>query len=125
MNDETGDIADKLKRLSAMGLTLSVDDFGTGYSSLTYLKRFPIDRLKIDQSFVQNITTNNADKIIVQSIIRLAQSLGITSIAEGVEDEATIELLKEMGCTQAQGYLIGRPMSAEALEQFMKLEQHS
>ena len=125
MNDETGDISDKLNRLSAMGLTLSVDDFGTGYSSLTYLKRFPIDRLRTDQSFVQNITTNNADRIIVQSIIRLAQSLGISSIAEGVEDEATIELLKEMGCTQAQGYLIGRPMSAEALEQFIKLEQHS
>ncbi|MDO9024556.1 EAL domain-containing protein [Zwartia sp.] len=124
MNDETGEISDKLNRLNSMGLKLSVDDFGTGYSSLTYLKRFPVERLKIDQSFVQHITTNKADRLIVESIIKLAQSLGITSIAEGVEDEATLRLLKQMGCTQAQGYLIARPMPAEDIERLFKREQH-
>ena len=120
MSDDNGEISDKLNKLSNMGLKLSVDDFGTGYSSLTYLKKFPVDRLKIDQSFVSNITKNNVDRSIVQSIINLAESLGIDSIAEGVEDEATLNMLKKMGCAQAQGYLIGRPMCAEALERVIR-----
>ena len=120
MSDDNGAISDKLNKLSNMGLKLSVDDFGTGYSSLTYLKKFPVDRLKIDQSFVSNITKNKVDRSIVQSIINLAESLGIDSIAEGVEDEATLNMLKKMGCTQAQGYLIGRPMCAQALERTIR-----
>ena len=125
MRDEKGEIADQINRLSAMGMKLSVDDFGTGYSSLTYLKKFPIDRLKIDQSFIGNIDSNNADRAIVQSIINLAQSLDIQSIAEGVERQATLDLLKEMGCHQVQGFFLGRPMQADAIEKLIFTAPHS
>ena len=99
-----------LDALSAMGFKLSIDDFGTGYSSLAYLKRLPVDELKIDQSFVRNMQTDRDDEMIVRSTIDLAHNLGITVVAEGVETAGAWDLLRELKCDQAQGYHMGRPM---------------
>jgi len=99
-----------LDALSAMGFKLSIDDFGTGYSSLAYLKRLPVDELKIDQSFVRNMQADRDDEMIVRSTIDLAHNLGITVVAEGVESGAAWNLLREFKCDQAQGYHMGRPM---------------
>jgi diguanylate cyclase (GGDEF)-like protein len=99
-----------LDRLSAMGFKLSIDDFGTGYSSLAYLKRLPVDELKIDQSFVRNMQTDADDAMIVRSTIDLAHNLGIMVVAEGVENAQVWDMLRELNCDQAQGYHMGRPM---------------
>ncbi|HEX4858837.1 MAG TPA: EAL domain-containing protein [Usitatibacteraceae bacterium] len=99
-----------LARLKDLGMTLSVDDFGTGYSSLAYLKRYPIDRVKIDRTFVRDIPGDSDDVAIVLAIIGLAHSLGIEVVAEGVENSVQMELLKGHGCDAIQGYLVSRPM---------------
>ncbi|MDP9123921.1 MAG: GGDEF domain-containing phosphodiesterase, partial [Pseudomonadota bacterium] len=99
-----------LDALSAMGFKLSIDDFGTGYSSLAYLKRLPVDELKIDQSFVRNMQSDRDDEMIVRSTIDLAHNLGIMVVAEGVETAAAWNLLRDLKCDQAQGYHMGRPM---------------
>ena len=104
-----------LDRLSAAGFKLSIDDFGTGYSSLAYLKRLPVDELKIDQSFVRNSKTDASDALIVRSTIDLAHNLGLTVVAEGVETAQVWDLLRELRCDQAQGYHMGRPMPASEL----------
>ncbi len=99
-----------LDALSAMGFTLSIDDFGTGYSSLAYLKRLPVDELKIDQSFVRNMQSDRDDEMIVRSTIDMAHNLGIMVVAEGVETAEAWNLLRDLKCDQAQGYHMGRPM---------------
>jgi diguanylate cyclase (GGDEF)-like protein len=99
-----------LNGLAAAGLRLSIDDFGTGYSSLAYLKRLPVDELKIDQSFVRNMENDASDAMIVRSTIDLAHNLGIHVVAEGVENERVWEMLRDLRCDQAQGYHMGRPM---------------
>ncbi len=102
-----------VKRMSDMGLQFSIDDFGTGYSSLAYLSKLPIDELKIDKSFVINMTTQKEDIVIVRSTIDLAHNLGLKVVAEGVENEATKEKLTLLGCDAAQGFHLSRPISAD------------
>ncbi|MCE3262451.1 MAG: diguanylate phosphodiesterase [Pseudoduganella sp.] len=104
-----------LERLHAMGCDLSIDDFGTGYSSLAYLKRLPVDELKIDKSFVLNMASDVGDAKIVRSTIDLGHNMGLRVVAEGVESEAAWNILAEMGCDQGQGYFMSRPMPADQL----------
>jgi diguanylate cyclase (GGDEF)-like protein/PAS domain S-box-containing protein len=102
--------------LKALGVRISVDDFGTGYSSLTYLKRFPVDVLKIDRSFVDGLGSDPEDLAIVQATLALAQALGMSTVAEGIETDQQLEVLRRLGCTQGQGYLFSRPVPADELE---------
>jgi diguanylate cyclase (GGDEF)-like protein len=102
-----------LADLRAMGISIALDDFGTGYSSLSYLKQFPLDYLKIDQSFMRGIPDNLDDVAIAKTIVTLAKTLGLREIAEGVESEQQLKFLKELGCEQFQGYLFSRPVGAE------------
>ncbi|HEX7527531.1 MAG TPA: EAL domain-containing protein, partial [Thermoanaerobaculia bacterium] len=105
-----------LSELNDLGVHISMDDFGTGHSSLNYLKHFPIRRLKIDQSFVAGMARDEKDKAIVATIIAIAANLGLGVTAEGVETEEQAALLLGMGCTDVQGFLFGRPVSADDLE---------
>jgi len=109
-----------LRKLHAMGIKLSVDDFGTGYSSLAYLRRLPIDEIKIDRSFVQGMGTDLSDLAIVRAIVDLGHSLGLRVVAEGVEEEAARDALREMNCDQAQGFLISRPMPLDRFEAWLQ-----
>ena len=108
-----------LGQLRDMGVHIAVDDFGTGYSSLAYLKRLSVNRLKIDRSFVQDIPGNASDAALVQAIVSMAHSIGLTTIAEGVETEAQRQFLADLGCEQYQGYLLARPLPAEAAGQLL------
>ena len=105
-----------LESLQELGIRTSLDDFGAGHSSLSYLQRFPVYKLKIDQSFVRNMTTNTNDQVIIGAIILLAQQLGMTTIAEGVETKAQLDMLNNIGCDDIQGYYISRPIPAEAFK---------
>lgn len=109
-----------LQRLNALGVKLSIDDFGTGYSSLAYLQRFQVDKLKIDQSFVRGIRSDERDAAIVNAIIQMARILHLVTTAEGIEDVETCQRLAELGCDQAQGYLFARPLAAEAFAAFAR-----
>ncbi len=115
------EIIASMKVLKEIGVQFSLDDFGTGYSSLQYLKRLPLDQLKIDQSFVRDITEDSSDRAIVRTIIAMAQSLNLDVIAEGVETEQQRQLLMEKGCRHFQGYLFGKPTPIEAFEAQLNL----
>jgi EAL domain-containing protein (putative c-di-GMP-specific phosphodiesterase class I) len=110
------DTIEKMKWLKASGIGFSLDDFGTGYSSLAYLSRLPLDQLKIDKSFVNDVVTNPDDAAIAKTIIALARSLRLGVIAEGVETEAQREFLASAGCHAYQGYLFSRPLPLEVFE---------
>ncbi len=109
----------KMNDLDAMGVQLSIDDFGTGYSSLGYLKKFPISRLKIDQSFVKDLTNNSSDQAIVNSVIALGKNMSLEIVAEGIETVEQYDYLKEEGCEQGQGFLMGKPMNKAELVSFL------
>ena len=119
MDNPVGAIA-VMNDLHERGVHMSIDDFGTGYSSLSYLKRFKVYKLKIDQSFVRDLSTDPEDAAIVEAIIGLSRSLGLKTIAEGVETAEQLAFLRERGCDEAQGYHIGRPMLAEDFEAFLR-----
>ncbi|WP_414887080.1 putative bifunctional diguanylate cyclase/phosphodiesterase [Pseudomonas marginalis] len=112
-----------LEQLRACGISLSVDDFGTGYSSLAQLQRLPVQELKIDQSFVRNLDSTSGDGVIVRSTIEMSHNLGLKVVAEGVEFEPSLKLLKQWNCDTAQGYLISRPLNAMAFEMWMRRER--
>ena len=113
-------VLDCVKRLKLLGVKLSIDDFGTGYSSLSYLKRFDIDKLKIDQSFVRDLGSDPDDAAIVRAIIQMARSLNLRTIAEGVETADMLHQLRVFGCDEAQGYYFARPMSADAVASYIR-----
>jgi diguanylate cyclase (GGDEF)-like protein/PAS domain S-box-containing protein len=114
-----------LHELKALGVQLQVDDFGTGYSSLSYLHQFPLDVLKIDRSFIVEMVQGEKHLAIVRAIIALASALGLETTAEGVDDAAQVEQLREMGCTYGQGYLWGRPMTPEDAERLIAEDRRS
>ena len=111
-----------LTGLKNEGITISIDDFGTGFSSLSYLKRLPIDALKIDQSFVRDVTTDPADAALVMAIVTLAHNLRLRVVAEGVETKEQLRFLHLLRCDEVQGYLFSKPLPAEELEQVLALK---
>jgi EAL domain-containing protein (putative c-di-GMP-specific phosphodiesterase class I) len=113
--DEQG-VLNTFRRIQELGARVVFDDFGTGYASLSYLKTFPLNGLKIDRSFVLGLLGDSGDAAIVGSTISLGRQLGLSVIAEGIENEASAELLVRMGCEEGQGYCFGRPMPARAFE---------
>ena len=120
--DNNGDIISMMNALNDIGVRFSLDDFGTGYSSLQYLKQLPLDQLKIDRSFVRDLADDYSDRAIVRTIIAMAQSLNLDVIAEGVETEAQLLLLKNKGCSNFQGFLFGMPLPIEQFELMLKRE---
>jgi diguanylate cyclase (GGDEF)-like protein len=114
---------DVLNQLYKLGLSMSIDDFGTGYSSLAYLKKLPVNELKIDKSFITDMENNLDDSTIVRSTIDLGHNMGLKVIAEGVENKATWDALETMGCDLVQGYYVSRPLSPEILEQWLSSSQ--
>ena len=113
-------VASTLSMLQAFGVRVALDDFGTGYSTFTYLRDFRFDKLKIDQTFVRNICNSKVDESIVRSITQLSQNFGIKTIAEGVESQDAVEILRRASCDQAQGYLFGKPMGSEDFVRFLE-----
>jgi len=109
-----------MNNLHDRGVRMSIDDFGTGYSSLSYLKKFKIYKLKIDQSFVRDISTDQEDRSIVMAIINLSRSLGLQTIAEGVETIGQLEFLREQGCDEIQGYYFSKPLPPDEFEEFAR-----
>ena len=105
-----------LREIRGLGIHLSVDDFGTGYSSLTYLKRFPVEAIKIDRSFVSGLGIEDEDSTIVEAVIQLGRALGLTVVAEGVESPLQLQRLRDLKCDRGQGYLFGRPRPANLIE---------
>ena len=112
-----------LRELKSIGFDISIDDFGTAYSSLAYLKRFPVDRLKIDRSFISDIPDDTDDIAITMAIIAMAKSLNLSIVAEGVETAAQLTFLKLQGCQEVQGYYFSRPMNAEKAAELLRQEQ--
>ncbi|GIF13709.1 putative bifunctional diguanylate cyclase/phosphodiesterase [Actinoplanes teichomyceticus] len=108
-----------LRTLRSAGVSLSIDDFGTGHSSMTYLQRFPVDELKIDKSFVQAMANSHGDAVLVRTAITLGHNLGLSVVAEGVEDDAAVAALRALGCDVAQGYHYARPMPAEEFDRWL------
>jgi EAL domain-containing protein (putative c-di-GMP-specific phosphodiesterase class I) len=114
-----------LKRLKQMGLQIAMDDFGTGYSSLSYLKKFPIDTLKIDQSFVRDLSNDPSDAAIANAMIVLAHSLKLKVVAEGVETRQQETFLRDNHCDIYQGYLFGSPISGTEMEELLRQQTSS
>jgi EAL domain-containing protein (putative c-di-GMP-specific phosphodiesterase class I) len=104
-----------LHQLRALGVRISMDDFGTGYSALSYLRSFPFDKIKIDKSFVHDISAKDGSRAIVTAVIGLGRSLGMSTAAEGVETEAQLELVRRQGCTEVQGFLFSPPLPASSV----------
>jgi EAL domain-containing protein (putative c-di-GMP-specific phosphodiesterase class I) len=113
-------VSEKLQQLRNRGISVSVDDFGTGYSSLNHLRQLPLDKLKVDRSFVTNILINTEDAEITNTIVSLGKSIGLDVIAEGVETLGQVNLLREFGCDQVQGYYYNRPLPANCFAEWCR-----
>jgi EAL domain-containing protein (putative c-di-GMP-specific phosphodiesterase class I) len=109
-------VASRLNEIKALGVRLAIDDFGTGYSSLGYLRKFPLDLLKIDKSFVDLIASGPEDSALARAIVKLGDTLGLSVVAEGVESKDQANVLQEMGCALAQGYLYSKPVDGDQIE---------
>ena len=116
--------AAQLRALKHIGVRIAVDDFGTGYSSLAYLRRFPVDVLKIDRAFISRLGRDAEDSDVVRFLIALARSLGLRTIAEGVELKEQLEVLRTLGCDEVQGFLTGRPMTGRDAEGWLTNNPH-
>ena len=117
--DDLSEVKDKLYLLREYGIRVSLDDFGTGFSSLSYLKGLPIDTLKIDKSFIDNVVEDDSSRIITESMISMVSKLGFETIAEGVETKEQYEYLRDIGCDAIQGYLLGRPEPVSEIEKLL------
>ena len=111
-----------LNQLSELGVQISIDDYGTGYSSLAYLKRLPVNEMKIDRTFIKDMADDEDDRLIVGTTIDMGHNFGLRVIAEGVEDGQTVDLLKQMGCDQVQGYYYAKPMPVDELYDWMTVD---
>jgi EAL domain-containing protein (putative c-di-GMP-specific phosphodiesterase class I) len=109
-----------LSELNSIGVSIAIDDFGTGHSSLLYLKKFPIKTLKVDKSFVMDMATDKSDKVIAKTVIQMAHSLNLSTVAEGVETQEQVDLLKDMGCNYLQGYLFSKPIPKSEFTKFLQ-----
>jgi diguanylate cyclase (GGDEF)-like protein len=118
---DTDNVLQQIRQLKHMGLTLSLDDFGTGYSSLSYLKKFAVDKIKIDRSFVSGLGKDPSDVAIVRAIVEIARSLGLRTVAEGVEDARTLDYLRVLSCDEVQGYYFAPPLAPSAFEKMLTL----
>ena len=112
-----------MRRLREKGIHLALDDFGTGYSSLAYLKRFPLNTLKIDKAFIDDIAKSNVDRHMAAAIISIAHNLGLKVVAEGVEDEQQLSILRRYDCEMLQGFLYSRPINADRFEKLLSENQ--
>ena len=121
--DDFQTVSNKLKQLRDCGVRISLDDFGTGFSSLTYLKRLPIDTLKIDKSFIDSVLDDSVTRVITESIIHMVRVLGCESIAEGVENDQQYRYLYSVGCDVIQGYLLGKPLSPAQFENVLSSQK--
>jgi EAL domain-containing protein (putative c-di-GMP-specific phosphodiesterase class I) len=117
---DTAATAEALAALKSLGVRLAVDDFGTGYSALSYLRRFPVDILKIDKSFVDGVATNHEDAVLAQTIVQLGRTLNLQTLAEGIESSDQSSQLEALGCTYGQGYLFARPTAPEEVEALLR-----
>ena len=120
MMEYTGENLTILNEFQKMGCSVSIDDFGTGYSSMNYLKSFSLDKIKIDKSFIDNLPSDSSNREVSMAIIALSHSLGYQVIAEGIEDKAQEDFLREQGCDYGQGYYFSRPLEGEALMSFIR-----
>ena len=117
--EDIEDVIDKMNTLREMGVRFSMDDFGTGFSSLSYLRKLPIDTLKIDKSFIDSVVTDSPTRMIAETIIDMGKKLGFHTIAEGVEDEVQFDILRDIGCDNIQGFYLGRPMISDNIEKLL------
>jgi EAL domain-containing protein (putative c-di-GMP-specific phosphodiesterase class I) len=113
-------VLDQLLRLKELGISLAVDDFGTGYSSLGYLQHLPVDVVKIDRSFVQALEDPAGDPALIRAVVDLATSLGLDTVAEGIEGGRQLELLRSLACREGQGYHFARPLAAHAVPELLQ-----
>ncbi|MDT7548867.1 MAG: hypothetical protein QOE84_1261, partial [Actinomycetota bacterium] len=109
-----------LRKIKTLGVRIAIDDFGTGYSSLAYLRQFPVDTLKIDRSFVTQATDSADGEALIDSLVHLGKSLGIKTLAEGIETAAELQQVQRAGCNGGQGYFFGRPMDAQSVRSFLQ-----
>jgi EAL domain-containing protein (putative c-di-GMP-specific phosphodiesterase class I) len=112
-------IIEQLTRIKGLGVRIAIDDFGTGYSSLAYLRQFPIDSIKIDRSFIAAIGDSPAATAVIQTLVQLGQKLGISTLAEGIEDQSQLEYLQDQRCDHGQGFLVTRPLTPPDLSDFL------